>query len=125
MNVIKGRCRAGGCGVPVAEILLIWVSVPCNTVSRLDPGNQRPSYTVHRDYSTREAPDVHCAQGSVLVVEATREPQTERAEEEDGVHATAMRALNAAFNLSDIHYAVENPKEQLGTRPMLVVLAQE
>jgi hypothetical protein len=109
-------------GVQVAEILLIWASIPCNTVSRLDPGNQRPGYTVHREYSTREG-DVQCALGSVVVVGGTREPQTARAEEDDGIHATVLRALDAAFNLYGIHYAVENPKAQLGLRP--VVLAQE
>ena len=34
-----------------------------------------------------------------------------------------LRALDAAFNLYGIHYAVENSKAQLGLRP--VVLAQE
>jgi hypothetical protein len=109
-------------GIQVGEILLIWASIPCNTVSRLDPGNQRPGYTVHKEYSTREG-DVHCALGLVVVVGGTREPQTPRAEEDDGIHATVLRALDAAFNLYGIHYAVENPKAQLGLRP--VVLAQE
>ena len=89
-------------GVQVAEILLIWASVPCSTASRLDPGNKRPYYTVHREYSTREA-DVHCALGSVVVVGGTREPQTARAEEDDGIHATVLKALDAAFNLYGIH----------------------
>ena len=73
-------------------------------------------------YSTREG-DVHCALGAVVVVGGTREPQTARAEEDDGIHATVLKALDAAFNLYGIHYAVENPKAQLGLRP--VVLAQE
>ena len=88
-----------------------------STTSRLDPGNQRPGYTMHKEYSTRELEtDVHCAQGSVVVVAGTREPQTARAE-------TALKALDAALNRYGVHYAVENPKAQLGMRP--VVLAQE
>ena len=90
-------------GVQVAEILLIWVSVPCNTVSRLDPSNQRPGYTVHREYTTREG-DVQCALGTVVVVGGTREPQTARAEEDDRIYATKLQALYAAFNLYGIHY---------------------
>lgn len=87
----------------------------------MDPSNQCLGYTVHRKYSTMEA-DVHCALESVMVG-GTREPQTARAEEEDGIHATVLRALDAAFNLYGIHYVVENPKAHLGLRP--VVLAQE
>ena len=46
--------------------------IPCNTVSRLDPSNQRPGYTIHREYSTMEA-DIHCALRSVVVVGGTRD----------------------------------------------------
>ena len=81
-------------GIQVGEILLIWASIPCDTVSRLDPGNQRPGYTAHREYSTREV-GVHCALGAVVVVGGTREPQTARAKEDDGIHATVLRALDA------------------------------
>ena len=108
--------------VQVAETLLTWAPAPCNTVGRLDPSNQRPGYTAHRECSTRER-DVHCALGAVVVVGGTREPQIARAEEGGGTHATALRALDAAFNLYGIHCAVENPKAQLGLRP--VMLAQE
>ena len=109
-------------GVQVAEMLLMWAPVPCNTVSRLDPGSQRPGYTVHREYSTREG-DVQCPLVAVPVVGGTREPQTARAVEEDGIHATVLRTLETAFSLYAIYYVVENPKAQLGLRP--VVLAQE
>ena len=47
---------------------------------------------------------MHCALGAVVVVGGTREPQTARAEEDDGIHATVLRALDAAFNLYGIHY---------------------
>ena len=43
-------------GIQVAEIHLIWASVSCNTVSRLDPSNQRPGYTVHMEYTSAIAP---------------------------------------------------------------------
>jgi len=114
-------------GVQVSEILLIWASIPCHTVSRLDPGNQNRTrkdgqpYTVHREYSTREA--VQCLQEAVVVVAGTREPQTERAQKDDSIHETVLQALDAAFNLYGIHYAVENPMAQLGRRP--VMLAQQ
>ena len=114
-------------GVQVSEILLIWASVPCHTVSRLDPGNQNRTrkdgepYTVHREYSAREV--VRCLQEAVVVVAGTREPQTERAEKDDDIHETVLQALDAAFNLYGIHYAVENPMAQLGRRP--VILAQQ
>ena len=57
-------------GVQVSEILLIWASVPCHTVSRLDPGNKNRTkkdgepYTVHREYSAREV--VQCLQEAVV-----------------------------------------------------------
>ena len=63
--------------------------------------------------------------------DGTREPQTERAEEDDGMHATILRALDACW-MQQLHstsircslqYAIENPKKHLGIRP--VVLAQE
>ena len=50
------------------------------------------------------------ALGSVVVVGGTRDPQTARAEEDDGIHSTVLRALDVDFNLYGIHYAVENPK---------------
>ena len=75
----------------------------------------------HREYSTREG-DVQCALGTVVVVGGTREPQTARAEEDDMIHATVLQALDATFNLYGIHYAVENPKTQLGLRLMVLAL---
>ena len=93
----------------------MWAAVLYNAVSRLDPSNPRPGYTVHREYSTREG-DVQCALGAIAVVGGTREPQTARAEEEDGIHATVPRAL-------DVRALVENPKAQLGRRP--VIFAQQ
>ena len=75
---------------------------------------------MHKECSTRET-DVHCALGAVVVIGDTREPQTARTEEDGGIHATVLRALDAAFNLYGIHYAVENryPKAQLGMRPVV------
>ena len=93
---------------------------------RLDPGNQNRTkqdgtpYTVHREYSTREV--VNCKQGAVVVVAGTREPRTERAVDDDHVHATVLQALDAVFNLYGIHYAVENPNAQLGRRPVVLAL---
>ena len=113
-------------GVQVSEILLIWASIPCPTVCRLDPGNQNrlkkdgTPYTVHREYSKREV--VNCKQGAVVVVAGTREPRTERAVDDDHVHATVLQALDAAFNLYGIYYAVENPNAQLGRRPVVLAL---
>ena len=109
-------------GVQVSEILLIWASIPCPTVSRLDPGNQNRTkkdgtpYTVHRGYSTSGV--VHCLKGAVVVVAGTRGPRTEGVEGDDCVHATALQALDAAPNPYGIHYAVEDPMAQLGRGPV-------
>ena len=65
----------------------------------------------------------HSQQEAVVVVAGTREPRTERAEKDDSIHETVLQALDAAFNLYGIHYAVENPMAQLGSRP--VILAQQ
>ena len=65
---------------------------------------------------------VNCKQGAVVLVAGTRGPRTERAVDDDYVHATVLQALDAAFNLYGIHYAVENPKAQLGRRPVVLAL---
>ena len=62
--------------------------------------------------------------GAVVVVGGTsREPQTstKRAEQDDSIHATILRlrTLDAAFSLYGIHCAVENPRVQLGGRPVI------
>ena len=56
------------------------------------------------------------------MVAGTGEPRTERAVDDDYVHATALQALDAAFNLYGIHHAVENPMAQLGRRPVVLAL---
>ena len=94
---------------PSGRDMLKWASAPYNTVSRVEPSNQRRGYKVHREYSTREG-DVQYALGAVVVVGGTREPQIARAEEHDRIHATVLSSLDATFNLYGLHYAVENPK---------------
>ena len=54
------------------------------------------------------------------MVGGTREPQTARGEEHDGNHATVLRVLGVAFDPYGIHYAVENPKAELGLRPVVL-----
>ena len=107
----------------MAEILLIWASVPCDTVSRLDPSNQRPAYTVRR--STRPEQEA-CAvrRGRWWWREARGSLRHQRHRSPESVG----RCLQ--FNLYGTHYtchyAVENPKAAQGLggkRP--VVLAQE
>ena len=41
-----------------------------------------------------------------MVVAGTREPQTEAAKKDDIIHEKVLQALDAAFNLYGIHYAV-------------------
>ena len=41
---------------------------------------------------------------------------------DDRIHATVLQALDAAFSLYGIHYAMENPKAQLGLRPLVLAL---
>ena len=57
-----------------------------------------------------------------MVTAGTREPVTELAEDQDVMIASVLQALDAAFNLCGIHWAVENPNAQLGRRPMLLSL---
>ena len=47
---------------------------------------------------------------------------TEPAEDHDMTIASVLQALDAAFNLYGIHWAVENPNAQLGKRPVLLSL---
>ena len=98
-------------------------------VNTVQHGEQAgPKHSVSRLHGTQGVLDqgdgrALCARGSGGGIGGTREPQTARAEEDDGIHATVLKALDAAFNLYGIHYAAKNPKAQLGLRP--VVLAQE
>ena len=105
-------------GVLIQEIKFVWASVPCETLSRLDPSNQR--HTHHREYSKDSS--VVCKQRVVVVTGGTREPVTELGEDHDIMIASVLQALDAAFNLYGIHWAVENPNAQLGRRPVLLSL---
>ena len=68
-------------GVKVQEFKFVWASVPCDTLSRLDPSKQR--HTNHREYSKDDS--VACKQGVTVVTAGTREPATEIAECHDRV----------------------------------------
>ena len=57
-----------------------------------------------------------------MVTAGTREPVTEMAEDHDIMIASVLQALDAAYNLYGIHWAVENPNAQLGKRPVLLSL---
>ena len=102
-------------GVLIQETKFVWASVPCDTLSRLDPSNQR--HTHHREYPKDS--NVVCRQRVIVVAGGTRGPVTEIAEEHDIMIASVLQALDAAFNLYTycIHWAVENPNAQLGKRP--------
>ena len=45
------QCIAELAGIQVQEILFIWASVPCDTMSAIDPSNQRTNSTFHRECS--------------------------------------------------------------------------
>ena len=57
-----------------------------------------------------------------VVPAGTREPVTEMAEGHDVMIASVLQALDVAFNLYGIHWAVEDPNAQLGKRPVMLAL---
>ena len=105
-------------GVLIQEVKFVCASMPCETLSRLDPSNQ--SHTHHREYSRVRS--VMCKRRVVVVTGDTREPVTELTEDHDVMIVSVLQALDAAFNLYGIHWAVENPNAQLGRRPVLLTL---
>ena len=107
-------------GVLIQEIKFVWASVPCETLSRLDPNNQR--HTHHKEYSKDN--NVVCRRRAVVVIGGTREPEPviEPAEDHVIMIASILQVLDAAFNLYGIHWAVENPNAPLGKRPVLLSL---
>ena len=86
-------------GVRVQEIRFVWASVPCDTLSRLDPKNANTNqrHTHHREYSKDDS--VACKQRVTVVTAGTREPVTELAEGHDVMIASVLQALDATFNL--------------------------
>ena len=103
-------------GVLIQEIKFVWVSVPCETLSKLDPNNQR--HTHHRECSKDD--NVSCRHGRHQGAC-------------DGVGGGPRRhdCLSVAgdgCSVQLVRYpvgggvAVENPNAQLGKRPVLLSL---
>ena len=59
----------------------------------------------------------------MAITGGTREPRTPRARNRDRL-ALVVAALDALYNLYDVHYAIENPRASLRMRPLMMSLVQ-
>lgn len=105
-------------GVCLADVVLVWFSVPCDTFGRCDSSNQTRGFN-HREH----APEMWDASGAGLL-QGCREPVTELARQHNKLLELTLATMELLWVLFAIPSILENPHANMRLVPPMRAFAQ-